>query len=90
MAVKLLIVKFLDSALIPLLLNVDDPSSWYENNGLITDAYSVLISMSILDVLIKLIDFGHQFRKIRQYFTLKGKFCCFEIGKSLNHKEGNE
>ncbi len=88
-AFKLLIVKFIDSTLIPLLVN-SDPSKWYENNGLITDAYSVLFSMCIIDVAVKWIDFGHQFRKIRRYYSLRGKFACFEIGKSLNQKEANE
>lgn len=88
-ALKLLIVKFINSTLIPLSVN-RDPSKWYENNGLITDAYSVLFSMSIIDVAVKWIDFGHQFRKIRRKYSLSGKFFCFEIGKSLNQKEANE
>jgi hypothetical protein len=88
-ALKLLIVKFIDSTLIPLSVN-RDPSKWYENNGLITDAYSVLFSMSIIDAVVKWIDFGHQFRKIRRRYSLIGKFACIEIGKSLNQKEANE
>jgi hypothetical protein len=46
--------------------------------------------MSIIDVAVKWIDFGHHFRKIRRKYSLSGKFLCFEIGKSLNQKEANE
>ena len=88
-AFKLLIVKCINSTLIPYWVN-EDSSKWYENNGLVTDAYSVLFSMSIIDVVIKWIDFGHQFRKIKRYYCKKGTFCCFEIGKNLNQKEANE
>ena len=88
-AFKLLIVKFINSTLIPLLVNWD-PAKWYENNGLITDAYSVLLSMTIIDVAAKWIDFGHQFKKIRRKYSLRGKFACIKIGKSLNQKEANE
>jgi len=88
-AFKLLIVKFINSTLIPLSVNWD-PKKWYENNGLITDAYSILLSMSIFDVAFKLIDFEYQFKKIWQKYSLKGKFLCFDIGKSLIQKEANE
>jgi len=46
--------------------------------------------MSIIDVAVKWIDFGYQFKKIRRKYSLRGKFACIEIGKSLNQKEANE
>ena len=70
-ALKLLIVKFIDSTVIPLSVNYYVSES-FNINGLATDAYSVLVTMSIYDVAVKWIDFGHQFRKIRRKYCLTG------------------
>jgi cyanate permease len=55
MSIKLMLVKSINSTLIPFALN-SNPSDWYKNNELISDAFSILVTMTIFDVFAKIID----------------------------------
>lgn len=55
LSIKLMLVKSINSTLIPFALN-SDPSDWYKNNELISDAFSILVTMTIFDVFAKILD----------------------------------
>jgi cyanate permease len=75
LSIKLMLVKSINSTLIPFALN-SDPSDWYKNNELISDAYSILFSMTIIDIFMKIVDLLYFMKKAVYYI------CQTEWGKN--------
>ena len=70
MSIKIMLVKSIDATLIPLAL-MWYPTYWYADLGLIKDAFSILVTMTILDVLLKIIDVVYLLKKAYYYIYLK-------------------
>jgi hypothetical protein len=68
MSIKIMLVKSIDATLIPLAL-MWYPTYWYADLGLIKDAFSILVCMTILDVFLKIIDVV--------YFLKKAYYCIY-------------
>jgi hypothetical protein len=62
MSIKLMLVKSIDATLVPFAMH-SNPGSWYKNNELISDAFSILVSMTIFDVFAKIFDISYYMKK---------------------------
>jgi hypothetical protein len=70
MSIKIMLVKSIDATLLPFAL-LYYPTDWYADLGLIKDAFSILVTMTILDVLLKMFDVVYLLKKAYYYIYLK-------------------
>ena len=70
MSIKLMLVKSIDATLVPLALNIY-PGDWYKNNELISDAFSILVTMTIFDLFWKIVDLSYFYKKAYYHIYLK-------------------
>jgi hypothetical protein len=70
MSIKIMLVKSIDATLLPFAL-MHYPTHWYADLGLIKDAFSILVTMTIFDVLFKIIDVWYFIKKAYYYIYLK-------------------
>ena len=57
-AFKLAIVRFVNTAIVPVVVNYSS-ERWFTDGGLVSDIFSIMISISFTDPLLYLIDFAY-------------------------------
>jgi hypothetical protein len=57
-AFKLALVRFVNTAIVPVVVNAKS-DSWFVDGGLVSDIFSIMISISFIDPVTYLIDFSY-------------------------------
>ena len=50
-ALKLVLVRFVNTAIVPVIVNVHS-ESWFVNGGLVSDMFSIMISIAFIDPIV--------------------------------------
>lgn len=83
-AFKLAIVRFVNTAIVPTVVNYYH-GRWFVDGGLVSDYFSIMISVSFTDPVLYLVDFGIIVQYLKKwYFRRQGKDCL------LTQEEANE
>ncbi len=64
-AFKLTFVRFINSAIVPTIINITS-DRWFMNGGLISDAFSIMITMSFKQPLKVVLDIGILIRNLKR------------------------
>jgi hypothetical protein len=74
-AFKLALVRFVNTAIVPVAVNYSS-SRWFTDGGLVSDIFSIMISISFTDPLLYLLDFAYfKQRFLQWYYRQQGKEC---------------
>ena len=83
-AFKLAIVRFINTAIVPTAVNAAH-ARWFPDGGLVSDYFSIMISVSFTDPILYVVDFGVIVSKLKRwYFKSQGEKCL------LTQAEANE
>ena len=74
-AFKLGIVRFINTAIVPTVVNYSH-ARWFPDGGLVSDYFSIMISISFVDPLLYILDFGVIVTKLKRwYYKRQGDKC---------------
>jgi hypothetical protein len=66
-AFKLTLAKFINTSIVPVIVNISS-DKWFNEGGLVSDIFSIMISLSFWDPLKSIIDFGAITRCIKKCY----------------------
>lgn len=74
-AFKLTFVRFINTAIVPCIVNISS-DRWFVKGGLVEDFSSIMISLSFIEPITYLFDFGALIRHFkRKYYSDQGEKC---------------
>lgn len=83
-AFKLAVVRFVNTAIVPVVVN-SSSEKWFIDGGLVSDIFSIMISISFIDPIMYIVDPGNFIRKLKRWLQRsKGENCL------LTQAEANE
>jgi hypothetical protein len=66
-AFKLAIVRFVNTAIVPVVVNATS-DRWFVDGGLVSDIFSIMISISFVDPVMYIIDPGYFTRYLKRWY----------------------
>lgn len=83
-AFKLTFCRFINTAIVPMIVNINI-DTWFSNGGLISDIFSIMISISFVEPIMYIFDVGALIRELkRKFYKGQGDKCL------LTQAEANE
>ena len=70
MAFKLTFVKFINTSIVPVVVNTYS-GRWFVEGGLVQDIFSIMISLSFTDPILYLFDHGVILRALKKWYYIK-------------------
>ena len=69
-AMKLVIARFVNTAIVPVIVNIYS-SRWFIDGGLVSDIFSIMISISFVDPIVQLMNIGGNIKRFMAWRELK-------------------
>jgi hypothetical protein len=69
-AMKLVIARFVNTAIVPVIVNIYS-SRWFIDGGLVSDIFSIMISISFVDPIVQLMNIGGNIKRFKAWRELK-------------------
>jgi hypothetical protein len=66
-AMKLAIARFVNTAILPCIANASN-DRWFVDGGLVSDSFSIMISISFIDPTLMLIDPGYIVQLLKRWY----------------------
>jgi hypothetical protein len=83
-AFKLTLARFINTAIVPVIVNISS-EKWFKEGGLVSDIFSIMISLSFVDPIVAILNIGGIKQSIfKRYYKMQGKKCI------LTQAEANE
>jgi hypothetical protein len=67
---KLVIARFVNTAIVPVIVNIYS-SRWFIDGGLVSDIFSIMISISFVDPIVQLMNIGGNIKNFMAWRELK-------------------